>query len=94
MMYANIKSCVSNDGMMSDFFSSGVGVRQGENLSPILFALFVNDLQNFFELNDCRGIDIYFDASIDMYFKIMMLLYADDTVILAETALELQHSLN
>ena len=58
-MYANIKSCVSNDGMMSDFFSSGVGVRQGENLSPILFALFVNDLQNFFELNDCRGIYIY-----------------------------------
>ena len=90
-MYANIKSCVSNDGMMSDFFSSEVGVRQGENLSPILFALFVNDLQNFFELNDCRGIDIYFDASIDMYFKIMMLLYADDTVILAETALDLQH---
>ena len=93
-MYANIKSSVSNDGMMSDFFSSEVGVRQGENLSPILFALFVNDLQNFFELNDCRGIDIYFDASIDMYFKIMMLLYADDTVILAETALDLQHSLN
>ena len=60
----------------------------------ILFALFVNDLQNFFELNDCRGIYIYFDASIDMYFKIMMLLYADDTVILAETALDLQHSLN
>ena len=71
-MYANIKSCVSNGGMMSDFFSSGVGVRQGENLSPILFALFVNDLQNFFELKDCRGIYIYFDASIDMYFKIMI----------------------
>ena len=46
-MYANIKSRVSNDGMMSDFFPSEVGVRQGENLSPILFALFVNDLQNF-----------------------------------------------
>ena len=67
-MYANIKSCVSNDGLVSDFFSSEVGVRQGENLSPILFALFVNDLQNFFELNDCKGIYIYFDASIDMYF--------------------------
>ena len=37
---------------------------------------------------------ICFDASIDMYFKIMMLLYADDTVILAETASDLQHSLN
>ena len=93
-MYANIKSCVSNDGMMSDIFSSAVGVRQGENLSPIIFALFVNDLQIFFELNDYRGIDIYFDASIDMYFKIMKLLYADDTVILAETTLDLQHSLN
>ena len=52
-MYANVKSYVSNDGIMSDFFSSGVGVRQGENLSPILFALFVNDLHNIFELNEC-----------------------------------------
>ena len=78
-MYANIKSCVSNDGMMSDFFSSG-GRSQGEKLSPILYALFVNGLQNFFELNGCGGINIYFDASINMYFKFMMLLYADDTV--------------
>ena len=72
-MYANIKSCVSNDGMMSDFFSSGVGVRQRENLPPNLFALFVNDLQNFFQLNDCRGIVIYFDASIYILICILKL---------------------
>ena len=39
-MYRNVKSCVSVNGERSDFFSCNCGVRQGENLSPLLFSIF------------------------------------------------------
>ena len=47
-MYKSIKSCVMANGMQSEFFESHVGLRQGENLSPLLFALFLNDMETFF----------------------------------------------
>ena len=47
-MYKSIKACVMDSGIRSDFFASHVGVRQGENLSPLLFALFLNVLDTFF----------------------------------------------
>ena len=45
-MYKGIKSCVSCNGENSSFFSSCLGVRQGENLSSVLFFLFLNDLES------------------------------------------------
>ena len=39
-LYQNIKSCVMYSGNQSNFFQSFLGVRQGENLSPVLFSLF------------------------------------------------------
>ena len=39
-MYSDIKSCVSLNGDCSTFFYCKNGLRQGENLSPILFSLF------------------------------------------------------
>ena len=48
-MYKSIKSFVMTNGMQSDFFfESHVGLRQGENVSPILFALLLNDMEFFF----------------------------------------------
>ena len=47
-MYKSIKSYVMANGMQSEFFESHVGLRQGENLSPLLFALFLNDMETFF----------------------------------------------
>ena len=37
-------------GVQSTFFRSFIGVRQGENLSPVLFALFLNNLETFLEV--------------------------------------------
>ena len=45
-MYENAKSCVKNETMISGIFACNMGVRQGENLSPLLFSIFLNDFQN------------------------------------------------
>ena len=44
-MYKSAKSCITTNGAMSDFFTCNVGVRQGENLSPLLFAVYLNDFE-------------------------------------------------
>ena len=94
-MYADAKSCVRVGGKLSDYFQCTAGVRQGENLSPILFAIYLNDFQQYLadrtkgltELEDCL-------EDIGVFLKLYVLLYADDTVILAESANDLQESLN
>ena len=46
-LYDNTKSCVRQNEKLSDYLVSNVGVRQGENLSQILFSLFLNNLVQF-----------------------------------------------
>ena len=94
-MYKGIKSCVSFSGEQSTFFPCLRGVRQGENLSPVLFALFLNDLENFMHSNDCSGIDLErgTDTLYD-YLCIFILLYADDTVIFGVDATDFQKNLD
>ena len=47
-MYQKVKPCVRSCGQYSDFFEYSVGLRQGEIMSPILFSLFVDDLELIF----------------------------------------------
>ena len=62
-------------------------MRQGCNLSPLLFTLFMNDLDGFLEshssgsciLNNCR---------------LRLMMFADDIVLLADSAKGLQESIN
>ena len=46
-MYAKAKSCIQKDNLASEYFQCNVGVRQGDNLSPLLLALFLNDFFQF-----------------------------------------------
>ena len=100
-IYDNAKSCVKAGGNMSMFFRSMSGVRQGENLSPILFSLFLNDLVHFMS-NSYNSLStlsedvaaILNTEDIEVFFKLYLLLYADDTVIFAESPEELQTALD
>ena len=42
-MYSKAKSMVKFNNVSGDIFSCDIGVRQGESLSPILFALYLNE---------------------------------------------------
>ena len=55
-IYEHIKSRVSTANDSSAFFLCCKGVRQGENLSPILFSLYLNDLERYFMVNNSGGI--------------------------------------
>ena len=98
-LYENAKSCIRSSDKISEFFTCNQGVRQGENLSPVLFAIYLNDFKHFMSEN-CTGLkqlDEKIHADIDVFMRLYVLLYADDTIILAETAEDLQqalHSLN
>lgn len=72
-MYASVKACVKMNGTKSDFFDLNSGVRQGEPLSPMLFLLFINDVQQYLSQDEHFSIELF------------LLLFADDTVLLADT---------
>ena len=40
-------------------FSCFLGVRQGESLSPFLFNMYLNDIEEHFILNGFEGIDLH-----------------------------------
>lgn len=96
-MYQNIKTRVKLGNEFSEYFISHTGVKQGENLSPFLFSLFLNDLESFFEENNveplCNTTKLC-EESIQMYIKLFLILYADDTALMAESSDGLQKTLN
>lgn len=72
---------------LSDIFEITEGVLQGESLSPDLFLLYLHDFELFFRSKGLYGLDI--NGVTD----ILMLLYADDTVIFAHSHIDLQRKL-
>ena len=93
-MYQNIKSCVKHDGALSDFFRSEIGIRQGENLSPILFSIYLNDLQGHLLNDSAIGVELYDTTDETHWLKLLILLYADDTIIISDNAIDFQNCLN
>ena len=82
-MYKNPKSRVILNEFENEYFDCPIGVKQGDCLSPTLFAIFINDLAE--EIKSC-GVRLQLDS--DTFVNI--LLYADDIVLLAESEGDLQ----
>ena len=93
-LYKQTKSCIAINGQKSEFFHCEIGVRQGENLSPLLFAIFLNDLESFLsQYSSSGGISVLRHDTLNdtlTFLKLVILLYADDTVLLADSAQGLQ----
>ena len=79
-----------------------MGVCQGENLSPLLFAIFLNHLESSLRKDNVQGLNFInqlikknlSDDDVEMWLILYVLLYADDTIILAESSNDLQCALN
>ena len=82
---------------VSNFFPCLNGVRQSAHLHSFLFALYLNDLDTFLTSKNSQGVksiseDFENDLHIDV--KLFTILYADDTVLSAESVAELHSDLN
>ncbi len=86
-IYDNLKTRVKCFNDLSEAYECMLGVRQGESLSPFLFSMFLNDLEDTYLSKGIQGIDVGLT-------RIMMLLYADDILLLANSAEELQKCLD
>ncbi|VDI82666.1 Hypothetical predicted protein [Mytilus galloprovincialis] len=84
--YEKLQAAVHLNGSLTDCFLVEAGVRQGDNLAPTLFAVFVEDLVT--EINRMgKGINIGTDS-------LSCLLYADDIVLISDTVDGLQSLLH
>ena len=86
-IYSNLKSRVKFDIRVISDFTCCLGGRQGECLSPMLFAMYLNDIEKEYILKDAEGLDIGM-------LKLILLLYVDDLILFANDKANLQLSLN
>ena len=82
-IYANVRSYVKVNNKLSDSFDCDLGLRQGCVLSPMLFSLFINDLDD-----DIRSLNTEVCKLYDTYINTLLL--ADDLILLANSKEELQ----
>ena len=82
-MYSSPKSRVILNEFETDFSDCPIGVKQGDCLSPTLFAIFINDLAEEIKLSG-TGLELDENTFVNV------LLYADDIVLLAKNEQDLQ----
>ena len=73
-LYQNVKSCVELSGKKSDYFCCNIGVRQGDSLSPLLLATFVNDLESYFSQEGNNYLSFGGDARLENMLKLLILI--------------------
>jgi hypothetical protein len=74
-MYSSVRAAVKLNTGVTPSFASNIGLKQGSNLSPTLFNVFINDIPKLLISKDCDP--VYLGET-----KVNCLLYADDLVLL------------
>jgi exonuclease III len=74
-------------GLPEEHIPISKGVLQGEAASPLLFSLYLNDLESFLRRRGLNGIPVSRGSDI------LMLMFADDIVILADSSVDLRNKL-
>ena len=87
LIYTTVKLCVKYNKTFSQCFDSHIGLKQCDPSSPILFMLFVNDIQ---QQNNSNLGGIFMLDEI----KLFLILFADDHVAFAKSPQSLQLILN
>ncbi|MCP3932898.1 MAG: hypothetical protein GY705_27820, partial [Bacteroidetes bacterium] len=82
VIYTKTEYCIRVNEYVTRWFDTLNGVKQGDNLSPTLFSVYLNDLAE--EIN-CKNYGLKIE---NIYLN--LLLYADDIVLLAESEDKLQ----
>jgi hypothetical protein len=82
-MYSKLQCCVKFDRHFSNFFTSNIGLMQGEYLSPLLYSFYVNDMEIELIISGCQSYEL---KSLNLF----LLMYADDTVLLSENVDEIK----
>ena len=86
-MYSYSKFVVKKDNFLSDLGQYESGVRQGDGLSPLLFNVFINDINDIFDETISQPVILNTT-------KLNCLIYADDVLLLSESKEDLQSCLD
>ena len=81
-MYRRSLACIKHQGCMSEKFRCGVGVRQGDVMSPLLFNLYISDLPQYIKASQ--------DSPMLGDLAVNCLMYADDMLLISLSKSDLQ----
>ena len=87
--YDDSKACVRSENGISEWFSVNVGLRQGCVLSPWLFNVYMDGVVREVSMRT-HGKGVEMCDSVGSRWRVSQLLYADDTVLMADSAEDLQ----
>ena len=88
-MYNVVKSKVRAGNDLTESFTCPRGLKQEEICSPVLFSLFIDELANEIMQRGKHGIQVIPDLV-----EIVILLFADDGILVSDTVCGLQNQLN